>query len=88
MDFFSLVEIIEKIHELSFKYLVSYPSDKVSRLTKKAFAINNSAPNNGRGEHWIMIARLGKTYYFADSLRHCPFSQKVWANVSQKTTKN
>ena len=45
-----------------------YPSDKVPQLTKYSFAIVNSAPSNDRGEHWIMMARLDKTYYFADSL--------------------
>ena len=46
----------------------SYPSDEVPQLTKYSFAIVNSAPSNDRGEHWIMMARLDKTYYFADSL--------------------
>ena len=46
----------------------SYPSDTVPQLTKYSFAIINSAPSNDRGEHWIMIARLDKSYYFADSL--------------------
>ena len=70
----------------------SYPSDKVPQLTKYSFAIINSAPSNDRGEHWIMIARLNKTYYFADSLGQkeqlVPFLQKILANGSQKTTKN
>ena len=46
----------------------SYPSDTVPQLTKHSFAIINSAPSNGRGEHRIMIARLDDSYYFADSL--------------------
>ena len=68
MDNFSLLQIIERIPELRFKYMGSYPSDKVPKLTKYSFAIVNSAPSNDRGEHWIMMARLDKTYYFADSL--------------------
>ena len=68
MDNFSLLQIIERIPELRFKYMGSYPSDKVPQLTKYSFAIVNSAPSNDRGEHWIMMARLDKTYYFADSL--------------------
>ena len=74
----------------------SYPSDKVPQLTKYSFAIINSASSNDRGEHWIMIARLNKTYYFADSLvrKRTAYSfltkksKKVLANGSQKTTKN
>ena len=68
MDNFSLQHIIERISELKFKYMGSCSSDKVPQLTKYSFAIVNSAPSNERGEHWIMIARLDKTYYFADSL--------------------
>ena len=45
----------------------SYPSDKVPHLTKYTFAIIISAPSNDSGEHWIMKARLDKTYYFVDS---------------------
>ena len=68
MDSFSLLQIIERIPELRFKYMGSYPSDAVPKLTKYSSAIINSAPSNDRGEHWIMIARLDKSYYFADFL--------------------
>ena len=68
MDNFSLLKFIERISQLRYKYMGSYPSDKVPRLKKYSFAIINSAPSNDRGEHWIMIARLDKTYYFADCL--------------------
>ena len=61
MDNFSLLQIIERISELRFKYMESYPSDKVHQLTKNSFAIINSAPSNDRGEHWILIARLVTT---------------------------
>ena len=46
----------------------SYTSDTVPQLAKYSFAINNSASSKDRGEHWIMIARLDKSNYFADSL--------------------
>ena len=46
----------------------SYNSDKVPQLTNYSFAVSNSAPGNDGGEHWIMIARLGETHYFAVSL--------------------
>ena len=68
MDNFSLLQINERMPELRLKYMGSYPSDKVPQLTKYSIAIVNSTPSNDRGEHWIMIARLDKTYYFADSL--------------------
>ena len=66
--YLSTFAIIERIPELRFTYMGSYPSDKLPQLTKYSFAIINSAPSHDRGEHWIMIARLDKSYYFADSL--------------------
>ena len=68
MDNVSLLQITQRIPELKFNYMGSYPTDKMLQLTKYSFAIINSAPGNERGEHWIMIARLDKSYYFADSL--------------------
>ena len=34
MDNFSVLQIIERIHELRFKYMGSYPSDTAPQLTK------------------------------------------------------
>ena len=70
----------------------SYPSDNVPRLTKYSFAIVNSAPSNDRGEHWIMIARLDKTYFFADSLGrkrtiYSVLTNKNWRMVLRKLQK-
>ena len=93
MDNFSLLQSIERIPELSLKYMASYPSDTVLHLTKYSFAIFNSAPINDRGEHWIMIARLDKSYYFVDSFgrkrsTYPLFDKKVSTNGSSKATKN
>ena len=89
MDNFSFLQIIERILELRLKYMGSYPSDKVPQLTKYSFAIINSAPSNDRGEHWIMIARLNKTYYFIDSLgrkrsTYSFLTKKYWQMVPRK----
>ena len=65
---FSLLWNLERVPELRFKYMGSYPSDKVPQLTKYAFTIIDSVPSNDRGEHWIKIAQMEKTYYFADSM--------------------
>ena len=70
----------------------SYPSDKVPQLTKHSFSVINSAPSIDRGEHWIMIVRLDKTYFFADSLgqkrtTYYFLTKKLLANDSPKTTK-
>ena len=68
MDKASLLQHFERNSKLRFKFMGSYPSDTVPELTKNSFAKNNSAPGNVRGKQWIMIARLDKSYYFADSL--------------------
>ena len=93
MDIFSFLQIFERIPELRFKYMGSYHSDTVPQLTKYSFAIINSAPINDIGEHWIMIARLDKSYYFADSFGRkrstYPFlTEKVSTNGSSKATKD
>ena len=88
-----LFKIIERIPELRFKYSGSYPSDKVPQQTKYSFAMMNSAQSTDGGEHWIMIARLNKNYFFADSLEQKRttksfVTKKVSANGYQKNKKN
>ena len=68
MDNFALWQYIESIPELRFKIMGSYPSDTVPQLTKYYFAFLTQSVSNDRGEHWIMNARLYKSYYFADFL--------------------
>ena len=92
MDNFSFLQIIEKIPETRFKNMGSFPSDKVPQVTKYSFAIINSAPSNDRGVHWIMIARLEKTYYFADSLgqkstTNSFLTKRYWQTVLSKLQK-
>ena len=60
MDNFSLLQIIERIPDLKFKYMWSYFSDTVPQLTKYSFAFINSALNIDRGKQRIKIARLDK----------------------------
>ena len=69
MDSFSLVQVIEKNPELKFKYMGSYPSDKVSQLTKYSVATINTAPINNSGEHWITKARIEKKTYILPILQ-------------------
>ena len=68
MDNTSLRQIIERIPELKYRYIGSFPADCVPRLPTFSFAIINTSPSSEAGEHWIMIARLNRTYYYADSL--------------------
>ena len=67
MDNTSLRQIIERIPELKYRYIGSFPADCVPRLPTFSFAIINTSPSSEAGEHWIMIARLNRTYYYADS---------------------
>ena len=69
-----------------------YPSDKVAQLQSST---QLQARIEWNGEQWIMIARLDKTYYFADSLDQkitifFLSNKKVFANVPRKlkNTKN
>ena len=68
MDNTSMRQIIERIPELKYRYNGSFPADCVPRLPTFSFAIINTSPSSEAGEHWIMIARLKRTYYYADSL--------------------
>ena len=68
MDNTSLRQIIERIPELKYRYIGSFPADCVPRLPTFSFAIINTSPSSEAGERWIMIARLNRTYYYADSL--------------------
>ena len=68
MDNISLRQIIERFPELTYRYIGSFPADSVPRLPTFSFAIINTSPSTEAGEHWIMIARLNRTYYYADSL--------------------
>ena len=68
IDNTSLRHIIERFLELKYRYLGSSPMDSIPRLATFSFAIINTSPSSEAGEHWIMIARLNRTYYYADSL--------------------
>ena len=68
MDNFALQQIINRIPQLKFRYLGSFPSDYVPTLDNDTFAIINTQPSNMQGEHWILIANLRHELYFADSL--------------------
>ena len=68
MDNTSLRDIFERIPELKFRYIRSFPADFVPNLPKFAFAIINTSPSSEVRDHWIIIGRLNRNYYYADSL--------------------
>ena len=55
MDNFSLLQIIERVPELRFKYMGSYPSDTVHQKTKFSFAIFNSAMIEENNGLWLLV---------------------------------
>ena len=63
MDNTSLRQIVEKIPELNYRYIGSFPADCIPILPTFSFAIINTSSSRKAGEHWIMIARLNQTYY-------------------------
>ena len=68
MDAQALEQIINRIPQLKFKYHGTFPADHVPKqLPMNSFMIVNTDKSNGKGEHWIMIARVATQYYFADS---------------------
>ena len=68
MDNQSIQQIIERIPELKFKYIGSFPADFIPNLPKFSFEIINTASIKEVGEDWILIARLNRNYYYADCL--------------------
>ena len=84
MDNTSLRDIIERIPELKFRYIGSFPADFVPNLPKFTFAIINTSPSSEAGEHWIMIGRLNRNYYYADSLARSITHYKILNKKYQK----
>ena len=84
MDNKSLQQINERIPELKFKYIGSFPADFIPNLPKLSFAINNTASSKEVGEHRILIARLTRNYYYADSLARSVTHYKFFCKNNQK----
>ena len=85
MDNNSIRNIIERIPELKFRYIGSFPADFVPNLPKFSFAIINTSPSSEVVEHWIMIGRLNRNYYYADystrSVTHYKFLNKKYQKM-------
>ena len=58
MDEIALRQIIDRIPLLKYRYLGSFPSDRVPMLPNDTFAIVNTEPSYMSGEHWVMIAKF------------------------------
>ena len=58
MDDIALRQIIDLIPLLKYRYLGSFPADRVPNLPNDTFAIVNTEPSYMSGEHWVMIAKF------------------------------
>ena len=84
MDDIALQQIIDRIPLLKYRYLGSFPSDRVPNLSNDTFAIVNTEPNYITGEHWVMIAKFKQRLYFADSLGgSCNFLKQDFQKMVQ-----
>ena len=86
MDNTTLRQIFERIPELKYRYIGSFPADCVPRLPTFSFAIINTSPSSEAGEHWIMIARLNRSYYYADSLARPITKYNFLKKISENDT--
>ena len=77
-------QIFERIPELKFKYIGSFPADFIPNLPKFSFANINIASSKKVGEHWILIVRLNRNYYYADSLARSVTHYKFLGKKYQK----
>ena len=80
----SVQQITERIPELKFKYFGSFPADFIPNLPKLSFAIIKTASSEKVGEPWILIARLNRNYYYADSLARSITHYKFLGKKYQK----
>ena len=86
MENTSLRDIFERIPELEFRYISSFVAYFVPNLHKFGFAIINSSPSPSSevGQHWIMIGRLNRNYYYAESLARSVTHYKFLKKKYQK----
>ena len=84
MDNHSRQPFIERIPDLKFKYIRSFPADFIPNLPKFSFAIINTAPSKEVGKHWILMARLNRNYYYAVSLARSITHYKFFGKKYQK----
>ena len=68
LDKSALQQMINRIPQLKFRYLCSFPSDYVPTLYNDTFAFIKTQLSTMQGGHWDMIANFRHELYFAHSL--------------------
>ena len=68
MDHIALKQIIDRIPELKYKFVGTFPADFIPKLSKNTFCIINTDNSSQPGEHWIMVANFDGTVYYGDSM--------------------
>ena len=71
---FFLLQTINRIPLLKYRYRGSVPSDFVPNHDNDTFANIKTQPNYMQGEHWIKIKTSRQVLYFADSLGRKKYS--------------
>ena len=69
MDNTQIEKIVALIPVLKYKFMGCYPSNLLPNdIPENSFYIVNTDVSNGRGIHWILLARKNSCYYYGDSL--------------------
>ena len=68
MDNQSLLETINKIPILKYKYIGSFPANFIPLISKNTFCIINTDASDKMGSHWIMLANKEGKFYYGDSM--------------------
>ena len=68
LEHFFLLQTVNRIPLLKYRYRGSFPSDFVPNLDNDTFAIVITQPSYMQGEHWIMITNSCQILCFSDSL--------------------
>ena len=82
MDDIALRQIIDRTPLLKYRYIISFPSDRVPNQPNDTFDIVDTEPSYMSAEHWEMIAKLKQQLYLADSLcGSCNFLKQYYQKM-------
>ena len=68
MDNYDLYNTVQRIPGLKHNYIGSFPADRIPQnFPNNKFCIVNTDDSSSEGTHWLMLAKKGGKFYFADS---------------------
>ena len=77
----SLLQTVNRIPQLNYRYRGSFPSDYVPTLHNDVFATINTQPSNLRADLSIMVANSCHKLYFVDSLGQPSFLKQQYKQM-------